>query len=188
VAGRVFTSARTSASGFSAFGTLDNVIKNFGLCLPNPNRRLRTYDSPDSELRRLLRASDSESVWARLGLMGEQSRLSPKVLVRGSTPQPGRWEAPSRSRSNTEPPECGNLNARDRPTPSHSAKFHRPGRERHSVVTVVTVGAKLKFQPRTQHSRVGMLRQNNQHTPARVAVLAAVLRHTGSLEWWVLLL
>ena len=31
--------------------------------------------------------------------------------------------------------------------------------------------------PRTQHSRVGMLRQNNQHTPARAAVLAAVLRH-----------
>jgi hypothetical protein len=43
-------------------------------------------------------------------------------------------------------------------------------------------------QPRTQHSRVGMLRQNNQHTPARAAVtvLAAVLRHTqaGGLEWW----
>ena len=37
-------------------------------------------------------------------------------------------------------------------------------------------------QPRSQHSRVGMLRQNNQHSPARAAVLAAVLRHTASLS------
>ena len=36
-------------------------------------------------------------------------------------------------------------------------------------------------QPRTQHSRVGMLRQNNQHTPARAAVLAAVLRTLAAL-------
>ena len=35
-------------------------------------------------------------------------------------------------------------------------------------------------QPRSQHSRVGMLRQNNQHTPARAAVLAAVLSQP---EW-----
>ena len=40
----------------------------------------------------------------------------------------------------------------------------------------------VPFQPRSQHSRVGMLRQNNQHTPARAAVLAAVLRHTASLS------
>ena len=39
----------------------------------------------------------------------------------------------------------------------------------------------LVSPPRSQHSRVGMLRQNNQHTPARAAVLAAVLRTLAAL-------
>ena len=37
-------------------------------------------------------------------------------------------------------------------------------------------------QPRSQHSRVGMLRPKNQHTPARAAVLAAVLRTLAALR------
>ncbi len=51
--------------------------------------------------------------------------------------------------------------------------------------TVAAVGVELRammIQPRSQHSRVGpgMLRQNNQHTSARAAVLAVVLSQP---EW-----
>ena len=82
----------------------------------------------------------------------------------------------------------GNTTARLERPGAHA--LHHAAREegtmRRCALGVTSAGhahrADGQCQPRTQHSRVGMLRQNNQHTPARAAVLAAMLRHTASLS------